>query len=93
MTSTLMLRPVLHRIDLPIRARVLFCWVALLLVRVAEQSTSVLVSGGSATGVVPSVCKVLVSLADSLTPSSATDRLPEGGRRMTVSQADSFDVQ
>lgn len=34
-----------------------------------------------------------VSVADPLTPSRATDTLPEGDRRMTVSQADSFDVQ
>jgi hypothetical protein len=36
---------------------------------------------------------VLVSVADPLTPSQATDTLPEGDRRMTVSQADGFDVK
>jgi transposase len=37
--STLMLRPVFHRLEHRIRAHVLICWLALLLVRVAEQRT------------------------------------------------------
>jgi Transposase len=37
MTSTLDLRPVYHRLDDRIRAHVLLCWLALLLVRVAER--------------------------------------------------------
>ena len=39
MKSTLMLRPVFHRLEPRIRAHVLICWLALLLVRVAEQAT------------------------------------------------------
>jgi hypothetical protein len=35
--STLELRPVLHRLEGRIRAHVLLCWLALLLVRVAER--------------------------------------------------------
>lgn len=35
--STLELRPVFHRLELRIRAHVLLCWLALLLVRVAER--------------------------------------------------------
>lgn len=37
MKSTLDLRPVYHRLDDRIRAHVLLCWLALLLVRVAER--------------------------------------------------------
>jgi transposase len=37
--STLELRPVFHRIEPRIRAHVLLCWLALLLVRVAERRT------------------------------------------------------
>ena len=36
--STLMLRPVFHRLEPRIRAHVLICWLALLLVRVAENA-------------------------------------------------------
>jgi len=39
MKSTLGLRPVFHRIEPRIRAHVLICWLALLLVRVAENHT------------------------------------------------------
>ena len=39
MKTTLMLRPVFHRLEHRIRAHVLICWLALLLVRVAEQHT------------------------------------------------------
>ncbi|WSL80078.1 IS1634 family transposase [Kitasatospora sp. NBC_01266] len=39
MKSTLNLRPVYHRVDERIRAHVLLCWLALLLVRVAERRT------------------------------------------------------
>ena len=39
MKSTLALRPVFHRIEPRIRAHVLLCWLALLLVRVAERRT------------------------------------------------------
>ena len=39
MKSTLMLRPVFHRLEHRIRAHVLICWLALLLIRVAEQRT------------------------------------------------------
>ena len=39
MKSTLMLRPVFHRLETRIRAHILICWLALLLVRVAEQAT------------------------------------------------------
>ena len=39
MKSTLMLRPVFHRLEPRIRAHVLICWLALLLARVAEQAT------------------------------------------------------
>ncbi len=37
--STLELRPVFHRIEPRIRAHVLLCWLALLLIRVAERRT------------------------------------------------------
>jgi hypothetical protein len=37
--STLLLRPVFHRLEHRIRAHVLICWLALLLVRVAERGT------------------------------------------------------
>ena len=40
MKSTLELRPVFHRLEPRIRAHVLLCWLALLLVRVAERSTA-----------------------------------------------------
>ena len=40
MKSTLDLRPVYHRIEPRIRAHVLLCWLALLLIRVAEQRTA-----------------------------------------------------
>ncbi|WP_431955268.1 IS1634 family transposase, partial [Actinacidiphila sp. bgisy167] len=40
MKSTLYLRPVFHRLDDRIRAHVLLCWLALLLIRVAERRTS-----------------------------------------------------
>lgn len=39
MKSTLHLRPVCHRLDQRIRAHVLLCWLALLLIRVAERRT------------------------------------------------------
>ena len=39
MKSTLNLRPVYHRIEPRIRAHVLLCWLALLLIRVAERRT------------------------------------------------------
>jgi hypothetical protein len=39
MKSTLSLRPVYHRLDDRIRAHVLLCWLALLLIRVAERHT------------------------------------------------------
>ncbi|MDX3097737.1 IS1634 family transposase [Streptomyces sp. ME19-03-3] len=39
MKSTLYLRPVFHRLDDRIRAHVLLCWLALLLIRVAERRT------------------------------------------------------
>jgi hypothetical protein len=39
MKSTLQLRPVFHRLEPRIRAHVLLCWLALLLVRVAERRT------------------------------------------------------
>jgi Transposase DDE domain len=39
MKSTLDLRPVYHRLDARIRAHVLLCWLALLLIRVAERRT------------------------------------------------------
>jgi transposase len=39
MKSTLDLRPVYHRLDERIRAHVLLCWLALLLIRVAERRT------------------------------------------------------
>lgn len=39
MKSTLDLRPVYHRLDQRIRAHVLLCWLALLLIRVAERAT------------------------------------------------------
>jgi len=39
MKSTLALRPVYHRLEPRIRAHVLVCWLALLLVRVAERRT------------------------------------------------------
>jgi hypothetical protein len=38
--TTLLLRPVFHRLEHRIRAHVLLCWLALLLVRVAERRTS-----------------------------------------------------
>jgi hypothetical protein len=37
MKSTLELRPVFHRLEHRIRAHVLICWLALLLIRVAER--------------------------------------------------------
>jgi hypothetical protein len=37
--SNLLLRPVFHRLDHRIRAHVLICWLALLLIRVAERRT------------------------------------------------------
>ena len=39
MKSNLLLRPVFHRLEQRIRAHVLICWLALLLVRVAERQT------------------------------------------------------
>lgn len=39
MKSTLYLRPVYHRLDDRIRAHVLLCWLALLVIRVAERRT------------------------------------------------------
>ncbi|GHF66128.1 transposase [Kitasatospora xanthocidica] len=41
MKSTLYLRPVYHRLDDRIRAHVLLCWLALLLIRVAERRTDI----------------------------------------------------
>jgi len=38
--STLELRPVFHRVERRIRAHVLLCWLALLLIRVAERQTN-----------------------------------------------------
>ena len=38
--STLQLRPVFHRVERRIRAHVLLCWLALLLIRVAERQTT-----------------------------------------------------
>jgi hypothetical protein len=38
--TTLELRPVFHRLEQRIRAHVLLCWLALLLVRVAERQTA-----------------------------------------------------
>ena len=38
--STLLLRPVFHRLEERIRAHVLLCWLALLLIRVAERRTN-----------------------------------------------------
>ena len=38
--SSLLLRPVFHRLEHRIRAHVLLCWLALLLTRVAERRTS-----------------------------------------------------
>ena len=38
--STLDLRPVYHRIEPPIRAHVRLCWLALLLIRIAERRTA-----------------------------------------------------
>jgi transposase len=38
--STLLLRPVFHRLEDRIRAHVLLCWLALLLIRVAERRTA-----------------------------------------------------
>jgi hypothetical protein len=39
MKSTLELRPVYHRLEPRIRAHVLLCWLALLLIRIAERRT------------------------------------------------------
>jgi hypothetical protein len=39
MKTTLLLRPVFHRLERRIRAHVLICWLALLLTRVAERAT------------------------------------------------------
>jgi len=39
MKSTLELRPVFHRLEDRIRAHVLLCWLALLLIRLAETAT------------------------------------------------------
>jgi transposase len=39
MKTTLLLRPVFHRLERRIRAHVLLCWLALLLTRVAERQT------------------------------------------------------
>ncbi len=39
MKSTLELRPVFHRLEHRIRAHVLICWLALLLIRIAERQT------------------------------------------------------
>jgi len=39
MKTTLLLRPVFHRLERRIRAHVLLCWLALLLTRVAERSS------------------------------------------------------
>ena len=38
--STLELRPVFHRVERRIRAHILLCWLALLLIRVAERQTA-----------------------------------------------------
>jgi transposase len=46
--STLLLRPVFHRLEHRIRAHVLICWLALLLTRVAERSSGI--SGETSTG-------------------------------------------
>ena len=37
--SSLLLRPIFHRLEHRIRAHVLLCWLALLLIRVAERRT------------------------------------------------------
>ena len=37
--GTLQLRPVFHRLEQRIRAHILICWLALLLVRIAERQT------------------------------------------------------
>ena len=39
MKSTLELRPVYHRLEHRIRAHVMLCWLALLLIRIAETAT------------------------------------------------------
>lgn len=39
MKSALLLRPIFHRLEHRIRAHVLTCWLALLLVRIAERRT------------------------------------------------------
>ena len=39
LTSTLELRPIYHRLEPRIRAHVLLCWLALLLIRIAERRT------------------------------------------------------
>jgi len=39
MKTTLLLRPVFHRLERRIRAHVLLCWLALLLTRVAERTS------------------------------------------------------
>jgi len=39
MKTTLELRPVFHRLEHRIRAHVLICWLALLLIRVAERQS------------------------------------------------------
>ena len=39
MKTTLELRPVYHRLEEPIRAHVILCWLALLLVRLVETTT------------------------------------------------------
>ncbi|UTI64865.1 hypothetical protein NBH00_01345 [Paraconexibacter antarcticus] len=39
MKSTLELRPVFHRLEHRIRAHVLICWLALLMIRIAERQT------------------------------------------------------
>lgn len=39
MKTTLQLRPVFHRLEDRIRAHVILCWLALLLIRVAETKT------------------------------------------------------
>jgi hypothetical protein len=40
MKSVLDLRPVCHRLEERIRAHVLLCWLALLLIRIAENTTA-----------------------------------------------------
>jgi transposase len=40
LTTTLELRPVFHRLEHRIRAHVLICWLALLLIRITERQTS-----------------------------------------------------